>query len=41
LGFPLGLGAIGVWCGLATGLAAAAVMLCGRFFFISRRMAVA
>lgn len=41
LGFPLGLGAIGVWCGLATGLAAAAVMLCGRFFFISRRMVVA
>ena len=36
-GFPLCYGAVGVWWGLATGLATASVLLCGRFLIISRR----
>ena len=39
LGFPLGLGAEGIWWGLATGLATAAVLLCSRFLIISGRLA--
>ena len=39
LGFPLNNGVEGIWWGLATGLAAAAVLLCGRFVIISRRYA--
>ncbi len=37
LAFPLGLGPPGLWWGLATGLAAAAVLLCGRFLIISKK----
>lgn len=37
LAFPLGFGPEGLWWGLATGLAAAAVLLCGRFLYISKR----
>lgn len=37
LAFPLGLGPYGLWWGLATGLAAAAILLCGRFLVISKR----
>ncbi|MEL6595652.1 MAG: MATE family efflux transporter [Pseudomonadota bacterium] len=32
LGFPLGLGGIGIWLGLVVGLAMAAVLLLGRFY---------
>ena len=32
LGFPLGLGAVGIWLGLVVGLAMAAVLLLGRFY---------
>ena len=39
LGFPLGLGAEGIWWGLATGLATAAVLLCSRCLIISGRLA--
>jgi MATE family multidrug resistance protein len=35
--FPLGLGGVGVWFGFLVGLAAAAVMLCGRFYVLVRR----
>lgn len=37
LAFPLGYGPTGLWWGLASGLAASAVLLCGRFLIISRR----
>ncbi|MBT7452054.1 MAG: MATE family efflux transporter, partial [Rhodospirillaceae bacterium] len=37
LAFPLGFGPEGLWWGLATGLAAAAILLCGRFAIISKR----
>lgn len=37
LAFPLGYGPTGLWWGLASGLAAAAVLLCGRFLIISKR----
>lgn len=37
LAFPLGYGPAGLWWGLASGLAAAAVLLCGRFLIISKR----
>jgi len=36
LAFPLGLGGIGVWLGLALGIAAAAVLLVYRFHALSR-----
>jgi MATE family multidrug resistance protein len=35
--FPLGFGGIGIWFGFLVGLAAAAVMLCGRFYLLVRR----
>ena len=34
--FPLGYGGPGVWFGFVTGLAAAAAMLCGRFYLLVR-----
>lgn len=36
-GFPLGFGPTGIWWGLAVGLAAASILLCGRFVLISKR----
>ncbi len=36
LGFPFGYGVEGIWLGLAMDLAAAAVLLCGRFTLVSR-----
>lgn len=36
-GLKLGFGGQGVWFGFVTGLAAAAVFLCGRFYVIARR----
>jgi len=38
LGFPLGLGGIGVWVGLASGLLVAAVLLNHRFFVVRPNM---
>ncbi len=38
LGFPAGWGAIGIWWGLAIGLATAAVVLNGRFWSLSTRL---
>lgn len=38
LGFPLGLGGVGIWLGFLVGLAAAAVSLNARFFSISARI---
>lgn len=38
LGFPLGLGGVGVWSGLAAGLAVAALTLNGRFFILRPRV---
>ncbi|MBX4866722.1 MATE family efflux transporter [Rhizobium bangladeshense] len=35
--FPLGFGGIGIWFGFLVGLAAAATMLCGRFYLLLRR----
>ncbi|MDM9628768.1 MATE family efflux transporter [Rhizobium sp. S152] len=35
--FPLGFGGIGIWFGFLVGLAAAAVMLCARFYLMVRR----
>ncbi|WJR66059.1 MATE family efflux transporter [Neorhizobium sp. CSC1952] len=35
--FPLGFGGEGVWFGFVTGLAAAALLLCGRFWLLVRR----
>ncbi|MFN7023456.1 MAG: MATE family efflux transporter [Pseudorhizobium sp.] len=35
--FPLGFGGPGVWFGFVTGLGAAAVLLCGRFYLLVRR----
>jgi MATE family multidrug resistance protein len=35
--FPLGFGGIGIWFGFLVGLAAAAVMLCWRFYLLLRR----
>lgn len=37
LAFQMGYGPTGLWWGLASGLAAAAVLLCGRFWIISKR----
>lgn len=37
LAFQLGYGPTGLWWGLASGLAAAAVLLCGRFWIVSKR----
>lgn len=37
LGIHFGMGAIGVWCGLVLGLAAAALLLFVRFHIISKR----
>jgi len=37
LGFPLGLGAPGMWIGLIAGLTAAAALLFGRFYRVARR----
>lgn len=37
LGITLKLGALGVWIGLAGGLAVAAVLMCGRFYVLTRR----
>jgi multidrug resistance protein, MATE family len=37
LAFPIGLGPEGLWWGLATGLATAAILLCGRFLIISKK----
>jgi MATE family multidrug resistance protein len=37
--FPLGFRGEGVWFGFVTGLAAAAVLLCGRFWLLVRRQA--
>lgn len=36
-GFPLGFGGPGVWFGFVTGLGAAALLLCGRFYLLVRR----
>ena len=36
LAFPLGLGGIGIWVGFLIGLAAAAAMLCARFYLLVR-----
>jgi MATE family multidrug resistance protein len=41
LGFPLGLGGIGIWIGLALGIAAAAVLLVSRFERLSARVGTA
>lgn len=38
LGFTLGFGGVGIWIGLAMGLAAAAVLMTARFHRLSRRM---
>lgn len=35
--FPFGFGGVGIWFGFLVGLAAAAVMLCGRFYILVRR----
>ncbi|HEV7436271.1 MAG TPA: MATE family efflux transporter [Pseudorhizobium sp.] len=35
--FPLGFGGPGVWFGFVTGLGAAAILLCGRFYLLVRR----
>lgn len=35
--FPLGFGGVGIWFGFLVGLAAAAVMLCARFYLLVRR----
>lgn len=37
LGFPLGFGAVGIWCGLLLGLSVAALTLCWRYFQLVRR----
>jgi MATE family multidrug resistance protein len=37
LAFPVGLGGIGIWLGFLIGLAAAAVMLCLRFYILAKR----
>jgi len=37
LGFPMGLGAPGMWIGLIAGLTAAAALLFGRFYRVARR----
>jgi MATE family multidrug resistance protein len=37
--FPLGFRGEGVWFGFVTGLAAAAGLLCGRFWLLVRRQA--
>ncbi|MGA1802514.1 MATE family efflux transporter [Rhizobium sp. HT1-10] len=36
LAFPLGLGGVGIWLGFLIGLAAAAIMLCARFYLLVR-----
>jgi MATE family multidrug resistance protein len=38
LAFPLGLGPIGLWSGLALGLATVALLLAGRFAWLSARL---
>jgi MATE family multidrug resistance protein len=35
--FPLGFGGLGIWLGFLVGLAAAAAMLCMRFYILVRR----
>lgn len=35
--FPLGFGGVGIWFGFLVGLAAAAIMLCARFYILVRR----
>ncbi len=37
LAFPLGFGGVGIWFGFLVGLAAAATMLCARFYILVRR----
>ncbi len=39
LAFPVGLGPIGLWLGIAIGLSVSATLLCWRWFFLSRRFA--
>jgi MATE family multidrug resistance protein len=39
LGFPAGLAGVGIWVGLAIGLACAALLLTVRFFLLARRFA--
>ena len=39
LAFWAHLGGLGIWIGLAVGLAAAAVLMCSRFFWLTRRLA--
>ncbi len=41
LGFPLGLGGVGIWLGLTVGLALAAVLMMARFWLRAVRIAVA
>jgi MATE family multidrug resistance protein len=36
LAFPFGFGGIGIWVGFLIGLAAAAAMLCARFYLLVR-----
>jgi len=36
LGFPAGFGGVGIWCGLALGLAAAAILMNRRFLYRER-----
>ncbi|PKA41361.1 MATE family efflux transporter [Rhizobium sullae] len=35
--FPMGFGGVGIWFGFLVGLAAAAIMLCARFYILVRR----
>ncbi|MGH7048610.1 MAG: MATE family efflux transporter, partial [Stellaceae bacterium] len=37
LGFPLGWGAVGLWCGLALGLAVVAVLLTVRLWLVAQQ----
>ena len=38
LGFPLGFGAVGIWCGLLIGLSVAALTMSWRYFLLVQRM---
>jgi MATE family multidrug resistance protein len=38
LGFGVGLGGLGVWLGLAAGLAVAAALMIGRFYLLQHRL---
>jgi len=40
LAFPLGMGPIGLWLGLAIGLGVSALLLCWRWLYLSRRIAI-